>query len=93
MARFEKGQSGNPGGRPRTVALLRELAQGEVEANIQVLVAIRDNKKAPFAARVAAIKELNDRGFGRPSQAIEHSGGVSLDDAIREARERMGLQT
>lgn len=70
MAKFVKGQSGNPGGRPKTIALLRELAQGETEANVRALVAIRDNKRAPFAARVAAVRELFDRAFGKAAQPI-----------------------
>ena len=70
MAKFAKGQSGNPGGRPKTIALLRELAQAETEANIRTLVTIRDNKKSPHAARVAAVRELFDRGYGKATQAI-----------------------
>lgn len=70
MAKFAKGQSGNPGGRPKTIALLRELAQGETEANIRALVAIRDNKRAPCAARIAAVRELLDRGFGKSAQTV-----------------------
>jgi hypothetical protein len=74
MARFEPGKSGNPGGRPKTVAVLRELARSETNANIQVLIAIRDNKRAPFAVRVAAVRELFDRGYGKPKQLIEGDG-------------------
>jgi hypothetical protein len=70
MAKFAKGQSGNPGGRPKTIALLRDLAQRETEASIRVLIEIRDSRKAPFAARIAAIRELFDRGYGRPTQPI-----------------------
>ena len=86
MGKFAKGQSGNPGGRPKTIALLREFAQAETEANIRVLVAIRDNKKAPHAARVAAIRELLDRGFGKATQAISgpDNGAIEVHQSETE---------
>jgi hypothetical protein len=71
MAKFRPGQSGNPGGRPKTTALLRHLAQDQVEANVRALVEIRDNKRASASARIAAVRELFDRGFGKAIQAVD----------------------
>jgi hypothetical protein len=34
-------------------------------------------------ARVAAIKELFDRGFGRSTQAVQHSGAVGTYDLTK----------
>jgi hypothetical protein len=70
MGKFVKGMSRNPGGRPKTVALIRVLAQAQTEANIKALVSIRDDRSAPHAARIAAIGELNDRAFEKPTQPI-----------------------
>jgi hypothetical protein len=74
MGKFVKGQSGNPGGRAKLVAHLRELAQGETEANIRALIAIRDNRRAPAAARIAAVRELFDRAFGKATQPVAGDG-------------------
>jgi hypothetical protein len=71
MAKFRPGQSGNPGGRPKTTALLRQLAQDQAEANVRVLVEIRDNKRASASARIAAVRELFDRGFGKAIQTVD----------------------
>ena len=86
MARFQRGVSGNPGGRPKSLAKLVELAQGETEANIRALVSIRDNKRAAASARVAAVKELLDRAYGKSRQAIEHAAteGKSFDEIVCE---------
>jgi hypothetical protein len=71
---FVKGQSGNPGGRPKAVMpdgrTLSEAAREHSPAALQVLV---EALKVPETA-MAAAKEILDRGFGRPAQAVELTG-------------------
>ena len=66
---FEKGQSGNPGGRPKVVAEVRELARQRAPEAIAALVQIMTEGKSE-AARVAAATALLDRGWGKPTQPI-----------------------
>lgn len=75
MAKFEKGKSGNPGGRPKDTLGLKELARANTEEAIKTLVSIMRNKKASAAARVAAVAALLDRGYGKPSQSISGPDG------------------
>lgn len=75
MARFVPGQSGNPGGRPKSTHL-SELARSHTDACIETLVKIRDNARAPAAARIAAVKELLDRGYGK----ARHDVTLGSDD-------------
>jgi hypothetical protein len=74
MARFEKGQSGNPGGRPKDVGEVRELARQHTGAAINTLLEISSDKDAPHAARVSASSALLDRGWGRPQQGLSIGG-------------------
>jgi Family of unknown function (DUF5681) len=67
---FQKGRSGNPGGRPKVVAEVKELARKHTGKAIETLVSIMDNPKAAPAARVSAANALLDRGYGRPPQHI-----------------------
>lgn len=76
MAKFVKGQSGNPGGRPKN-SELRELCQAKTKEAVNTLMRIMQNKKAPAASRVAAACALLDRGYGKPIQAIQHSGDMT----------------
>ncbi len=65
---FQKGQSGNPGGRPKEVAEVRELARTYTTAAIRRLVEIMSDDN-PRAA-VAACNAILDRGWGKPTQFL-----------------------
>ena len=65
---FQKGRSGNPGGRPKEVGEVRDLARQHTAEALGALKAIMSDKKAPASARVAASEAILNRGWGRPVQ-------------------------
>lgn len=62
----------------KTTQQIRELARVEGPANIAALAAFRDDPSNPVAARIEAIKELLNRGYGRPSQEVLLQMDVSV---------------
>lgn len=71
---WEKGQSGNPGGRPKLITKVRELAQRHTDEAVETLVKVMRDPISPPAARVAAAGQLLDRGYGKPAQAVTLQG-------------------
>jgi hypothetical protein len=63
---FPKGVSPNPGGRPKVVAHVRELARKHSAEAVRTLLTVMKNAKSPPAARVAAATAMLDRGHGKP---------------------------
>lgn len=66
---FEKGISGNPGGRPKDVGRVRELAREHTEAAISVLADALHDEDA--RVRISAAIALLDRGWGKPTTPVE----------------------
>ena len=70
---FRKGVSGNPGGRPKVLGDVQQLARQKSPEAINTLSNIMHDEKAPPAARVAAANALLDRGYGKPTQPISQT--------------------
>ena len=69
---WKPGVCPNPGGRPKQLATVRDLAREKTEKAIHTLVSVMDGRKSPPNARVAASVALLHLGWGRP-QAMELS--------------------
>jgi hypothetical protein len=72
MAKFCKGISGNRGGRPKVLGDVQELARLHAPSIIIELARLALKAKSE-TARIAAIRELLDRGYGRTRQSVEVS--------------------
>ncbi len=94
--RFLPGISGNPGGRPREVGHVRELAREHSDEAIETLVDLMCHAKSD-AARGAAAQALLDRGYGKSvavSMETADEGQAHLDalHEMLDRRERIGKE-
>jgi hypothetical protein len=78
---FEAGQSGNPGGRPKSAKLLRDALLVELKKSVDgvelIQLVAQKLVELAMAGNVAAIKEIADRVDGKVPQAI--IGDAELD--------------
>lgn len=77
---FKAGQSGNPGGRPKEVGHVKELAKSFTEEAIQTLAQIMRSEDQPAAARVKASECLLDRAWGKS----ESHATVTVNKDVRD---------
>ena len=67
--RFQKGESGNPGGRPKLPAEMREMFRAKAPEAFEVLSRHLQSPDAKVA--IAAATQILDRAYGRPVQSID----------------------
>ena len=77
--RFKPGQSGNPSGRSKVIAEIRDLARQHTAGAINALVAVMQTGESG-AARISAAVAILDRGWGKPREAKD----VNVHRTIRE---------
>jgi len=88
---WQKGMaSPNPGGRPKALHDVQELARQHTETAINTLAEIMHDEKAPHNARLSAAEALLARGWGRPIQpTVQASGGVlTFEEWIENSKNR-----
>lgn len=69
---FQKGKSGNPGGRPKAAISVRDLARQHTTDAIKTLVKALAAKNE--SVRVSAAQALLDRGWGKAPQPLDGDG-------------------
>ncbi len=79
MARFQKGQSGNAGGRPKAFGSVRESCTLLLPKALKRLAELIDSTDEKIA--LAAIKEALDRAIGK-APVMDHDGGIVSDTKI-----------
>jgi hypothetical protein len=81
--KFQKGKSGNPGGRAKDIGDVRELAKQHTANAIERLVHWLNSENAK--ASVGAASVLLDRAWGKPVQAVSgpEGGAFQADITIR----------
>jgi len=73
----------------KATAEVKRAAQAYTEQALRTLGAILSNEDMPAAARVAACREILDRGHGKPMQAVEISAPEdSRAERLARARAR-----
>lgn len=75
MAKGKKTGGRLKGSPNKVAAEIKALAQKHGPEMIEGLLAMARDENTPHAARIAAQREVLDRGFGKPAQAITGEGG------------------
>lgn len=76
--RFRKGESGNPGGRPKKAVTIAALAEEASEKALKKLVSLINSDKEQVS--LAAAQAVLDRAFGKPKQSVDVASKKDVAD-------------
>jgi len=83
--RFQKGQSGNPGGRPKMPREMKDAIQKRTPELMRALFELAA-QNGDLRVKAVAIKELLDRGWGKSAQIVNAKiEGVDIAEAHLQA--------
>lgn len=69
---FQKGRSGNPGGRPKIAAEFRERAKARIDATgFDILVRMMESGLPESEDRRFALTKLLEYAYGKPQQHVD----------------------
>ena len=68
---FKKGQSGNPGGRPKVPEEIKEAFKAAAPEALDLLLKLMRDEKEKSEIRVRCAETVLDRGYGKATQFVE----------------------
>lgn len=71
---FQPGKSGNPAGRPKIPAEVKDIFRALTPECAKAVAACVRSTKAPWSARMQAVQIALDRGWGKATQPVELGG-------------------
>ena len=98
---WKKGQSGNPGGTPKSLYALVRSKTNDGETLVQMLLDVADGKKSlrpgeelfpSIGQRLEAIHELLDRGWGKAPETLDMSVSVDDEGGDTDARAKLAAR-
>lgn len=91
---FLPGQSGNPGGRPRSERKLLQEMYGEAGEQVyRRLEALRSHPKTAVRLKVQIDCFIIERLHGRAQQHVEVEGGTSLVELLADLAKRSAMES
>ena len=87
---FQKGQSGNPGGRKKIPDDIKEMLNAATPDAYKLLCETINNEKEKTELRVRCAEIVLDRVYGKPKQSVDVVADVG--EETRDALRGMGLK-